>query len=174
MRRIALIAVSVLALSTSVWAQDQEEVGEPEEPAPSEAPPPPPANIPPPPGIATSEEPPPPAPSDSEGQWVYTGQYGWTYMPYAQPYTYVAPSGELAYTYVYGPGLGWRWALSPWVLGWGPRPWWGVRSYRRFVWYAHPWFRVGVYRPRVWGAAVHIHPRYYRRVAPVHIHRGRR
>jgi hypothetical protein len=56
----------------------------------------------------------------------------------------------LAYAYVYYPSGGWRWVLSPWVLGWGPRPYWGAWGVARFGWYSHPWFRVGVYNARVW------------------------
>src|SRR5664280_2245442 len=61
----------------------------------------------------------------ADGQWVYSDQYGWIWMPYAQAYTYVTPAGS-PYEYVYYPTFGWRWVYAPWVLGWGPAPYWGV------------------------------------------------
>jgi hypothetical protein len=80
------------------------------------------------------------------GQWTYTSQYGWVYLPYAQNYTYVAQDGGLAYEYAWYPTWGWRWIEAPWVLGWGPRPYWGYYGYGHYAWYAHPWFHAGVYR----------------------------
>jgi hypothetical protein len=81
--------------------------------------------------------------SPSPGQWVYTNQYGWIWMPYSRDYTYVAPDGGMAYEYAYYPSAGWRWIYAPWILGWGPSPFWGRLGPVRFSWYAHPWFRVG-------------------------------
>jgi len=91
---------------------------------------------------------------EPSGQWIYTSQYGWLWMPYAREYTYVSPDGGVAYEYAYYPRAGWRWVYAPWVLGWGPSPYWGYYGPRRYVWYAHPWFRVGV---------VHRGPIYHRR-----------
>jgi hypothetical protein len=106
--------------------------GAPATSAPSSAPttiPAPPA----PPAAAAAE----PAPA---GQWTYTNEYGWIWTPYAQSYTYVADGSDMAYSYVYYPAFGWRWVSSPWVLGVGPAPYWGVRGRVGFAWYAHPWF----------------------------------
>jgi hypothetical protein len=128
-------------------------------PAPSEVPPPPttthaspeaappgaahdaearPPVVTPPPSMAAPAPPPP----RSEGQWVYTNQYGWVWMPYAQAYTYVPADGGYPYMFVYYPTSGWRWVVAPWVFGWGPRPYWGPWGRAHFVWYAHPWFRM--------------------------------
>lgn len=85
------------------------------------------------------------------GQWIYTSQMGWIWAPYGREYTHVNETGDSAFQYVYYPAYGWRWYPAPWVLGWGPRPYWGPLGYSRFVWYAHPWFHPGVYRPALWG-----------------------
>jgi hypothetical protein len=89
------------------------------------------ANLPPPAAAGTS-----PA-----GQWVYTNQYGWVFMPYGNAYTY-APTvaGGDPYQYVYYPSWGWRWIAAPWVFGIGPRPFFGVYGYARYGWYGHPWY----------------------------------
>jgi hypothetical protein len=50
----------------------------------------------------------------------------------------------VAYEYAYYPNYGWRWVSSPWVLGWGPRPYWGRFGPRYYAWHSRPWFRVGV------------------------------
>lgn len=70
------------------------------------------------------------------GQWVYTQQYGWLWMPYGDGYTHVPQddSGQ-PYMYVYGPALGWSWVVAPWVWGWGPYPYYGVYGPWRFAWY---------------------------------------
>lgn len=78
-----------------------------------------------------------------EGQWTYTTQYGWIWTPYDQGYTQVYPDSQVAYTFAYYPAAGWRWLSAPWILGFGPRPYWGSMGMGRFAWYAHPWFRVG-------------------------------
>jgi hypothetical protein len=143
-----------------------------------------------PPPVAVAEPAPPPAtpPADIEppqpapgpavapqaedapaGQWVYTSQYGWLWMPHGQEYTYIPGDAQVfPDQYVYYPAYGWRWVVAPWVYGYGPAPYWGVLGPRYFVWYSHPWFRVGGswgwggyrgwghYRgwvgPRAWGA----------------------
>jgi hypothetical protein len=83
------------------------------------------------------------------GQWTYTQQYGWLWMPYDQSYTQVMDDAALAYEYVYYPAFGWSWVVAPWVLGFGVAPYWGALGPGRFTWYAHPWFRVGT---------AHLHP----------------
>ena len=129
-------------------------VAAPPGPPPQNAPPPPPAmqNLSPP--HTQPLEPPLPAPMPEatapvpEGQWAYTSQYGWLWMPYAQSYTHVVPDSAIAYSYVYYPTFGWRWVVAPWVLGFGMAPRWGGPGPARFSWYTRPWFRVGVpYHP---------------------------
>ncbi len=106
--------------------------------APAETPPPPPSARPPPPpaeGQAQAPRPPP-------GQWVYTQQYGWVWMPYGDAYTYAPPDGYgEPYMYVYYPVVGWAWVVAPWVWGWGPWPLF-VHGPRHFAWYAHGWWRT--------------------------------
>ena len=86
-----------------------------------------------------------PTAESADGQWVYSSQYGWLWMPHAQAYTYVTPAGA-PYEYVYYPSFGWQWVYAPWVFGWGPTPYWGSYGRARFAWYAHPWFGRPVYR----------------------------
>lgn len=117
---------------------------------------------PPPPSAAPSEMPPPPAPAAAapEGQWVFTSQYGWVFMPYAESYTYLPANGD-PLAYVYGPALGWRWLAAPWIFGVGPHPYWGQRGFSRFAWHAHPRFAPRFYAHPAVGAfharAMHMH-----------------
>ena len=92
-------------------------------PAPPETPPAPPADS----GGAASPDANANAPAPT-GQWVYTQQYGWVWMPYGAQYTYEPTSeGSYPYTYVYYPAwAAWTWVAAPWVWGWGPVPWFGV------------------------------------------------
>lgn len=87
-------------------------------------------------GYAAPAAPPSAGPA---GEWVYTRQYGWVWMPYEQRYTQV--TGTVAYSYVFYPGYGWRWLSAPWIVGIGPRPYF-AHGPARFVWYSRPWFRV--------------------------------
>jgi hypothetical protein len=93
--------------------------------------------------VTTVVAPPAVATAAPEGQWVFTRQYGWVYMPYAQRYTYVPTGGQSA-MYVYRPSAGWRWVAAPWVVGVGPLPYWGPTGYVHFAWYARPWFACPV------------------------------
>jgi hypothetical protein len=111
----------------------------------------------------TTELPPPAtavAPPSSAGQWVYTAQYGWVWMPYGTAYTYL-PASAYPDMYLYFPAYGWRWVVAPWVWGIGPRPYFGVygwaqlrlcHGYGRWygyrggpVWAARGWGRPGWY-----------------------------
>jgi hypothetical protein len=159
-----LIVLSSLALALPAVAaqppppppppdQDAQPQGTPPD---SEPPPPPPVA---PPIAQPIEAPPtataaPPAP-DVSGEWVYTAQYGWIWVPYAQTYTHVIENSGVAYEFVYYPRFGWRWVLAPWVFSLGPRPYF-VHGPVRFAWYAHPWFRA--------------HPLVRRRVVREHRH----
>lgn len=124
-------------------------------PAPTDLPP-----APPPPPVE-DRRPQPAAAPPVDGQWVHTNQYGWVWMPYDRVYTYVPDDGEPS-MYVYGPVIGWRWVTAPWVFGWGPDPYWGVRGRAYFAWHTRPWFVRREYRPVV----VHRH-----RPVVVHDHR---
>ena len=62
-------------------------------------------------------------------------------MPYDQQYTHVVETSGVAYMFVFYPGFGWRWVLSPWVFSLGPRPFFRHGA-GHFAWYAHPWFRA--------------------------------
>ena len=69
---------------------------------------------------------PAPQPQASSGQWVYTEQYGWVWMPYGNQYTYEGTAyGSEPYAYVYYPTYGWTWLAAPWVWGWGAYPYFG-------------------------------------------------
>jgi hypothetical protein len=76
-----------------------------------------------------------------DGQWVFTQQYGWIWMPFGQSYTY-APTvaGGDPYMFVYYPAFGWRWIAAPWVFGIGPRPYFGVWGWHHYGWYGHGWY----------------------------------
>ncbi len=123
------------------------EPSSPAQPAPqAEAPPdasvpPPPEAQPPAPPAQAEASPPiqaPPARAAPDGQWVYTAQYGWVWMPYDRGYVRAPPDGE-PYMFVYGPTLGWTWVAAPWVWGWGPVPRFGVWSGVGFFWWGHGW-----------------------------------
>jgi uncharacterized membrane protein YgcG len=109
----------------------------PATPAPSEQPPtPPPAQPPAPPTQAST------ASTLPAGQWVYTNQYGWIWMPYANQYTWVPEDGWGApWLYVYYPVYGWCWIDAPWVWGIGPWPYFGFYGAVNFSWYGHGWWR---------------------------------
>ena len=100
-----------------------------------------------PPQTVTSQPEQPAAPAGQSGQWVYTDQYGWVWIPYSREYTYVGTEGY-PYSYCYYPSYGWMWLYSPWVFGWGPGPYWGVYGRGYFAWYSHPWFARPGYYPR--------------------------
>jgi hypothetical protein len=157
MRRFTCLAVLLSAAATPAFSQPAGEQGAsaavpadgapPPEAPPSQVPPPPPQVAQP---AAPAEAAPQPAASPA-GQWVYTSQYGWLWMPYGQPYTYVPGDTQVfPDMYVYYPAYGWRWVVAPWVYGYGPSPYWGGPGVRLYAWYARPWFRVGGYWG--WGA----------------------
>jgi hypothetical protein len=145
MKTAALPLVSLLFLAGYANAQD-EQVAQPNAPMPTEVPPAPPAQPP----IAevdsnsqatAAAQPQPPG----TGQWVFTNQYGWVWLPYGAQYTYEPTvEGAYPYSYIYYPTYGWTWVVSPWVWGWGPSPYFGYWGPRYFVWYHGPsWHRPG-------------------------------
>ena len=97
---------------------------EPATAPPTTPPPPPPAVLPKPPSEqpqGTSRQKP-----AEDGQWVYTEQYGWVWMPYGDKYTHLPPDGSTPNMYVYYPDAGWCWVVAPWLWGWGPMPYFGL------------------------------------------------
>ena len=75
------------------------------------------------------------------GQWVYTSEYGWIWMPYGNQYTYEGSANDAyPYSYVYYPSYGWTWLAAPWIWGWGAYPYFGPRGPLGFGWY------VGLHR----------------------------
>ena len=107
-------------------------------------------------------QPTPAAPSQA-GQWVYTSQYGWVWMPYGQQYVSEGAWGAATpYQYVYCVRLGWSWVAAPWLWGWGVYPWFGQLGPWHFGWYR------GLYRAGYgWGHYRGGHPYggYYRGAA---------
>lgn len=124
-------AQGVPATGTSQAAQPVQ----PSSPEPRDLPPPPPQEIPPPP--QEQQEP------AATGQWIFTAQYGWVWMPYGSEY--IAPAtiaGYAPYAYIYHPFDGWVWLAAPWVYGWGVSPYFGSHGPAAFAWY-HPSFWGG-------------------------------
>jgi hypothetical protein len=76
------------------------------------------------------------------GQWVFTEQYGWVWMPYSPAYTFT-PDYQRGdpYMFVYYPSAGWTWVYAPWLWGWGPMLFVGNSVGVRFEWYGHGWGR---------------------------------
>jgi hypothetical protein len=119
---------------------------QPTTPVPVQMPPAPPAEPPPPP-VENTQPPaqqvtapvsaPQPQQQIAGGQWVYTSQYGWIWMPYGTQYTYEGAGDNQAqpYSYVYYPTYGWTWLVAPWVWGWGSYPYFGIGGSWRFAWY---------------------------------------
>lgn len=94
----------------------------------------PPAQAAPPPAQVAAPAAPAPAPSwvysYPTGQWVYTTDRGWIWVPTGSTTTVFE---GVPYAYLYTPAYGWTWYISPW--GWGP--------YRYGAWVGHPWHPVG-------------------------------
>jgi hypothetical protein len=76
------------------------------------------------------------------GQWVYTEQYGWIWMPYGDAYSYVPPDAGEPYEYVYYPAYGWTWVVAPWIWGYGPWPYFGIYGAASFGWYGLGYWRT--------------------------------
>lgn len=110
--------------------QDQDA---PPTPAPREATPAPPRELPPPPSRHTEA----PVASEASGQWVYTQQYEWVWMPYGDRFVHVPTDGAEPCMFVYRPVVGWIWVAAPWVWGLGPAPWWGPVGVVHFGWWGH-------------------------------------
>jgi hypothetical protein len=130
-RNLPLLLLLAATLPVAAFAQEGVPPSD-SEPAPAAEPPPPSAQPPPAPATPSVAAPTP------AGQWVYTEQYGWLWMPYDSTYTR-APADAEPYMFVYGPTLGWAWVAAPWVWGWGPIPYFGVYDGVRFSWWGHGW-----------------------------------
>lgn len=144
---IAILIAAATSAGSAALAQ-QPQYLPPDDPFPDQAPQGIPEPPPPPPqadspaqqaGYVVAQAAPVEAPP-ATGQWVFTQQYGWVWMPYGPNYTYVDASNA-AYTWSYYPSFGWRWLSSPWVVGAGPAPYWGRLGPSHFAWYGHPGFR---------------------------------
>jgi hypothetical protein len=164
---------SGLARAQDIGAPDDQiaepSAAQPSSPAPMAAPPLPPAQIPAPPQQQVEEAAPyqpetvipqPTAPvvqqAPAQGQWVYTQQYGWVWMPYGSQYTYTpSQAGIYPSEYVYYPSYGWTWVTAPWVFGWGVSPYFGVYGASHFGWYNRWAGGYGGYRPGYYGARVY-------------------
>ena len=111
------------------------------------------------------------------GQWVFTSQYGWVWMPYGNQYVDEGYSGAPSpYAYVYTVSVGWSWVAAPWLWGWGPYPYFGIRGPRYYGWYRGLYrsgYGWGHYRggySRGW-AASRSYPHSYSRGGAVHVTR---
>jgi len=134
---------------------------QPPEVAPESTPPPPLESAPPPPPNQVTAPPEPTAPPQAEranvaptdGQWVYTAQFGWVWMPFGPQFVFVPPGGAPPQMFVFYPAFGWRWVVAPWVWGLGPQPYWGVHGVVRFGWWGGGFGRWYAFSPRYagWG-----------------------
>jgi hypothetical protein len=144
MKRLLILAAALALLPGAARPDDAGMAGAtsaapPPSPAPSEAPPAPPEQPP----VPPSAERPTDAQAASSGQWVYTEQYGWVWMPYGEIYTSVPSDGiGEPYEYVYCPSFGWSWVVAPWIWGFGPWPYFGTLGPAYFGWYGHGWWRT--------------------------------
>ena len=126
---VAVVSTLLLVPGLAV-ADDTPQVVEPEGTAPSWIPPPP-TEV-----DATTQEV-VAQPATPAGQWVYTSQYGWVWMPYGTSYTYLPSNGGTPNMYVYYPAVGWSWVIAPWVWGWGAMPWFGYAGWGGYPWYGY-------------------------------------
>ncbi len=144
---LALGGRAVRAEPPSPAAEESAPAVQPPTPPPSEPPPPAPRQIPDPPADHSDGQ------AQTPGQWVYTDQYGWVWMPYGDPYTHVPSGGDPPIMYVYLPVDGWCWVDAPWIWGWGASPYFGLRGPARFRWWGNGYGRWNGYsgRYRSWG-----------------------
>jgi hypothetical protein len=147
-RAIAVLAALAANIGTRADEQPAPPPQQPPPPSQWQTTPPPQAPDAPPPAPEATPAPPPqqdqpqaqaaPAPS---GQWVYTQQYGWIWMPYGANYTSIPYGYDYPVTYAFQIGIGWSWIAAPWVYGWGPWPYFGVAGA-----FAYPWYGWGYWR----------------------------
>jgi hypothetical protein len=108
-------------------------VVEPTVPVPVLVPPAPPVHLPPAPVYSPASAVVQAGPVVAGGEWAFTSQYGWVYMPYDS--RYVVAYASRPYAYVYCSGFGWRWLAAPWVVGSGPYPYFAGRGPFTYDWY---------------------------------------
>jgi hypothetical protein len=148
-------ALILLPSSFAVAAADEAPVeAKPTAPAPANQPELP-AEPPPPPPDANAQ----PQQAPTTGQWVFTSQYGWVWMPYGDEYVYT-PADEAAqpFVYVYAPARGWAWLAAPWIWGVGPVPHFGALGPWHFHWYRGPHYYMRYHtRPLYRGGWRHGH-----------------
>lgn len=161
-----LAALPGIARSEDASAPAEAQWGSPipDEPAASEQPPAPERQTQSPASTANTAVPP--------GQWVYTEQYGWVWMPYSSAYTYASQYVAEPYMYVYGPAFGWAWVGAPWVWGYGAGVYFGVHGGFGYGW-RHPgyaWWGGG--HPRWYGSGRGFGPRLWGGTAPAPPHHG--
>ncbi len=146
--RGALALALALAMAPALsWAQ-----GDPPQALPAVGPP---AAAPPPPAVAPAPKtdtsaPPPPVISGQvpAGQWAYTRQYGWAWMPYGRRFIDQPVPEATPLMYLYTPALGWSWVRAPWVGGVGPRPYFSIWMSRwpfPWRWRFAPGWRAGLW-----------------------------
>src|SRR3954452_15051204 len=158
MKIMSTICVTVLMLGSAYAraqsAEDQPyeeaqaagaQAAQPPSSAPADVPPAPPQQLPPPPQAQVPQQqyqqpvqaaPPVAARAPASGQWVYTSQYGWVWIPYGSQYTYApTTTGVYPSEYVYYPTYGWTWVTAPWVFGWGIQPFFGGYGPYHYGWY---------------------------------------
>ncbi|MGA8890720.1 MAG: hypothetical protein WB493_04065, partial [Anaeromyxobacteraceae bacterium] len=126
------LAVALAVCPSFPFADDTPQGVEPTEPAPTWIPPPP-TTV----DESTGEEV-VVQQSAPAGQWVFTSQYGWVWMPHGTSFTFVPTGGGTPNMYVFWPSVGWSWVIAPWVWGWGPMPWFGFAG-----WGGYPWWGWG-------------------------------
>ncbi len=163
MKRIPIALLAMLLAAGSARAQspgededdsDDTQAVQPPTAAPDQAPPAPPLQPPARPAAsaeATSHQiASAPPQNQASGQWVYTSQYGWVWMPYGSQYVDEGTYGDDSpYQYVYVTDVGWSWFAAPWLWGWGPYPYFGVWGPWHFGWYRglyHHGYGWGGYR----------------------------
>ncbi|MGD1149428.1 MAG: glycine zipper domain-containing protein [Thermoanaerobaculaceae bacterium] len=117
-------------------ADSADSTAQPSAPEPGGSPPTPPAMTATPPVSGSPVQ----QPAAPPGEWAFTQQFGWVWMPYGAQYTFTTDyeRGD-PYMYVYYPAAGWTWVEAPWLWGWGPIPFFGVSHGVRFGWYGHGW-----------------------------------
>ena len=131
-----------------------QEPAQPEQAEPTSTLPPPPVSAPTAPPMQMSAPPEPTFSPQAEtlnvpptnGQWVYTAQYGWVWMPFGPEFVFVPPGGAPPQMFLFYPAVGWRWVVAPWVWGLGPQPYWGVHGTSRFPWWGRGsgrWYAFG-------------------------------
>ena len=131
----AAVALSAaLLLSPGIPAADTTpQAVEPTGPAPTWVPPPP-TEV----NVQTGEEVVVQATAPA-GQWVFTSQYGWIWMPHGNAFTFLPSNGGTPNMFVYYPAVGWSWVIAPWVWGWGAMPWVGFAGWGGYPWFGHGW-----------------------------------